>query len=390
MNGRRGREECKRRGAEGGSVDDTVVDRLAKLADRLIEQRTVAHHEEALREGFIWVGDYLRQHVPGAEPRHFEDAGFRSLLAIHGAGPARVLLCGHLDVVPGEDEQFTPHRLRGGRLGGRGAADMKGPIAALLDVFAAEQLPGLGLLLTSDEELGGDHGTRYVLDQLAREGALPRAALLPDGGANMRLVAEQKGVLRLRVEASGRAAHGARPWLGVSAVERMLAGYRAVLRQFPMPKDENDWRPSIALTQLSTGNNAQNTIPGRAEATLDIRFPAEVGRPDVLFAQISARLHRYGIASLDIAISPAFALDLGSPWVARLQRVIADVRGEDLPLVREAGASDARFFAAHGIPALIFQPECAGWHGPDEWVNLESLAAFREIVARFVRDALAG
>lgn len=367
---------------------DPVVERLAELASLLIAARTVAHHEKALRDCFMSVGGYLRQHAPHASQRLFEDAGFRSLLVTHGEGPARVLLCGHLDVVPGEDDQFVPRRLGGDRLGGRGAADMKGPIAALLDVFAAEALPGLGLLLTSDEELGGEHGTRYVLDRLAAESTLPQVALLPDGGANMRLVAEQKGVLRLRVVASGRAAHGARPWLGVSAVERLFAGYRAVLRAFPPPTSEDDWRPSIALTQLSTGDNAQNTIPGRAEAALDIRFPAAAGAPEALYAQISARLQRYGIVPEEVSIAPAFALDLTSPWVERLQHVVAGVRGEALPLTREAGASDARFLAAHGILALIFQPECAGWHGPDEWVNLESLAVFREIVARFVRDAL--
>ncbi|HEX6796325.1 MAG TPA: M20/M25/M40 family metallo-hydrolase [Ktedonobacterales bacterium] len=369
---------------------ETTVERLAKLVGMLIEERTVAHHEKALRDCFMSVGGYVHRHAPDAELRLFEEGGFRSLLAVHGAGPSRVLLCGHLDVVQGEDDQFTPRRLSGDRLAGRGAADMKGPIAALLDVFAAEPLPGLGLLLTSDEELGGEHGTHSVLDQLAREGALPAVALLPDGGANMHLVAEQKGVLRLRVVANGRAAHGARPWLGTNAVERLFAGYRAVLRGFPPPKAEDAWRTSIALTQLSTGDNAQNTIPARAEATLDIRFPAEVGRSEDLFARISARLHRYGIAPSDVSIAPAFVLDVASPWVARLQQVVTQVRGETLPLVREAGASDARFFAEHGIPALIFQPECSGWHGPDEWVNLESLDVFREIVARFVRDALGG
>ncbi len=371
-------------------MTETLVERLARLASLLIEERTVAHHERALRDCFMGVGGYLHQHAPHANLRLFEDAGFRSMLMTHGRseGPAQVLLCGHLDVVPGDDGQFTPRRLSGDRLSGRGAADMKGPIAALLDVFAAEPLAGLGLLLTTDEELGGEHGTRYVLDRLAEEGALPEVALLPDGGANMRLVTEQKGVLRLRVVASGRAAHGARPWLGVSAVERLFAGYRAVLRGFPPPKSEDDWRPSIALTQVSTADNAQNTIPGHAEATLDIRFPAEIGRPEALFARISSRLRRYGIAPMDVSTAPAFALDLASPWVEGLQRVVTGVRGEALPLAREAGASDARFFAAHGIPALIFQPECAGWHGPDEWVNLESLAVFREIVAQFVRDAL--
>lgn len=369
-------------------MTETVVERLAKLASLLIEERTVAHHERALHDCFISVGGYLHKYAPHADLRFFEDAGFRSLLVTHGEMPARVLLCGHLDVVPGEDEQFVPRRLSGDRLGGRGAADMKGPIAALLEVFAAEPLPGVGLLLTTDEELGGEHGTHHVLERLAAEGALPEVALLPDGGANMRLVAEQKGVLRLHLVASGRAAHGARPWLGTNAVEQLFAGYRAVLRAFPPPRSEDDWRPSIALTQVSTGDNAQNTIPGRAEATLDIRFPAAAGRPEALVAQISARLHRYGIVPVNVSIAPAFALDLASPWVERLQAGVTRVRGEALSLTREAGASDARFFAAHGIPALIFQPECAGWHGPDEWVNLESLAIYREIVARFVRNAL--
>ncbi|MFI5273490.1 MAG: M20 family metallopeptidase [Ktedonobacterales bacterium] len=365
----------------------TLIERLTETASSLIGYPTVAGSTADIAGCLAWVRAHVTAAAPDVHMRDFEDAGHASLLLAHGETAPRVLLCGHLDVVPADATDFAARRLPGSRLGGRGAADMKGPIAALLDVFVADPLPGLGLLLTSDEETGGTHGTGYVFDRLPDR---PRVVLLPDGGATMRLVAEQKGVLRMRVIATGHATHGARPWLGQSAIERLMAGYRAVLRAFPQPTSEDDWRPSIALTQLNTDDNAANAIPGRAYATLDIRYPADPAMPaEALFARISARLRRYSVVPEDVSISPAFQLDVASPWVARLQATAQAVRGEALPLVREAGASDARFFAAAGIPVLIFQPECAGWHGPDEWVNVESLAVFREVVARFVRESLA-
>jgi succinyl-diaminopimelate desuccinylase len=280
---------------------------------------------------------------------------------------------------------------------------MKGPVAALLDILETESLPGLGLLLTTDEESGGQHGTRHVLDRLE---TLPEVALLPDGGANMRLVVEQKGLLRLRLLAEGIPAHGSRPWLGANALERLYEGYAEVRRRFPTPESEDDWRVSVTLTALRNVGNSPNTVPECAEGVLDMRFPgpppavpataamsgpAGAGAPRDSRAyarRIAGWLRPYHTSSKTLLYAPAFCLDDTSPWVARLQSVAGARLGRSLPPCREAGASDARFLAAKGIPVLVFQPHCADWHGSHEWIELGSLALFRAVCADFARVAL--
>ncbi|WIG61730.1 MAG: hypothetical protein OJF49_004478 [Ktedonobacterales bacterium] len=365
----------------------TLRERLAALTADLVRFPTVATNPAAIAECLAWVRGWTTDRLPEARMREFVSNGSSSLLCWLGDAPPRVLLCGHLDVVPAaSDDAFLAKRLPGNRLAGRGVADMKGPIAALLDLFTSAPQPGLGLLLTTDEEDGGMHGTGYVLGQLPWR---PDVALLPDGGANMRLVAEQKGALRLRLTAEGTAAHGARPWLGVNALEQLYAGYRALLRAYPPPRAEDDWRVSIALTQVSDGGNAGNSIPAHAEATLDIRYPAT--GPDafaVLLPDLQRRLRRYAISAEVTMHAPPFLLDTASPYVTHVQAAASRVTGGPLPLCREAGASDARFFAVAGVPTLIFQPVCSGWHGPDEQLDLTSLATFHALCAAFIHSAL--
>jgi len=367
------------------------VERLAEIAAALIAFPTLADDDDTLDRCLAWAVDHAHARAPDLRIQRYHSGGKPSALLWHGDTPPRVLLAGHLDVVAASGpDAFTPRRDERGRLYGRGAADMKGPVAALLDLLSTERLPGLGLLLTTDEESGGEHGALYVLERMEM---LPNIVLLPDGGANMRLICEQKGVLRLALSTHGTAAHGSRPWLGANAIERLYAGYEALRRRFPIPTDEDDWRVSITLTSLRSEGNSPNTVPQAASGILDIRYPA--GDPpsmDVagaLAGEIATILRPFHTSTQTLLHGPAFRLDERSPSVATLQAAARRELGHEMPLAREAGASDARFFSARGVPILIFQPECANWHSHDEWVALPSLARFRAVCARFLRDALA-
>jgi succinyl-diaminopimelate desuccinylase len=378
-----------------GDATPDDIERLAEIAAALIAFPTVADDGDALDRCLTWAVEHVRSRAPDLRIQRYHSGGKPSALLWHGDIPPRVLLAGHLDVVAASGpDAFTPRRGERGRLYGRGAADMKGPVAALLDLLATERLPGLGSLLTGDEESGGEHGALHVLERME---TLPEVVVLPDGGANMRLICEQKGVLRLALSTRGEAAHGSRPWLGASAIERLYAGYEELRRRFPVPTGEDDWRTSVTLTSLRSEGNSPNTVPQAASGILDIRYPAgdspspasATTTAAALANEIAAILRPFHTATQALLSGPAFRLDERSPWVALLQAAARRELGHELPLAREAGASDARFFAARGVPILIFQPDCANWHSHDEWVALPSLVRFRSVCARFVHEALA-
>ena len=365
---------------------DRLVERLATTTDGLVHFPTVEHNREALHACVDWTRAHVYKRKPRIDAKPFLSNGKPSILFTTGDVAPRVLLCGHLDVVEAiHQDGYTTTQETGTRLKGRGTADMKGPIAAMLDIIEYEPMAGLGLLLTTDEEIGGKDGVAYVLQQLNWR---PEVAILPDGGANMQLVTEQKGLLHLRLEAEGLAAHGSRPWQGVNAIDRLYRGYQKLLRAYPLPASEDDWRVSINLSELH-GGLTPNSVPWRAEATLDIRYPqtSATAGADLLRA-IQKRLRPLGIQAHVQKHAPAFQMDAQSLLVERLQAVSRQVRHTDLELTRECGASDAHYFAEAGVPVLMFQPECAEWHGANEWVDLESLATFRSMCLAFAKSYL--
>jgi len=408
------------------SVEDLVLrDSLAETATHLISFKTTASRfeKEATAGGpttfdacLQWVQDHIR--TCALDPQQITmrrflaggNAGKPSLLIWRGNRLPSVLMAGHLDVVESSDVSAWKALRRTGpcvsrpetteQLVGRGAADMKGPVAACLDIIETVRLPGLGLLLTCDEENGGHLGTRFVLETLQTEDHwLPEVIVLPDGGAGMRLIVEQKGLLRIHFAAQGKPTHAARPWQGVNALLIPIGGLELLKRVLPQPTADEDPHLSITLTKLRSGGNALNAVPDLAEGTLDIRYAASGPSRNEIFSEIQAFMvssARSNGGSIFLkedkeVVALPFCLDPGNLWVDRLQRVAERSIHRRLPFSKEAGSSDARFFAAAGIPGvLIFQPEGAGWHGDDEWVSLESLVTFHTLCTAFVQDALTG
>ena len=137
---------------------------------------------------------------------------YPSLLAgldVDTLNPSLMLSC-HLDVVQAREEQFEPH-IQDNKMIGRGTSDMKFAVPVFFNVLNRLDTGKEKILLafTFDEEIGGNKGVRYLLDEV---GLRPAVAFIPDGGDNFQIEAEEKGVFLFRVKTSGKSAHERCPY----------------------------------------------------------------------------------------------------------------------------------------------------------------------------------
>ncbi len=361
--------------------------------DLVLIESTDARPEERQR-CFSLVRNHLEE-LPGIELRSFESGGYDSLLVLpRGVDHPTVLFCAHLDVVEHADSGVYRSEVRDGRIVGPGAGDMKGQLAVLIQLVrhlwrASPALP-VGLLITSDEERGGENGVRYLAEE---EGLAAEVVIMPDGGSLADITVEEKGILHLRVVAGGSAAHAARPWLGINAMERLIEDLRTVREELfdPLLPDRVDpddsgthWFPTCAITRISTPNDSPNRIPDRAEAVLDVRFPPPWSST-ALLEEIEARLSLGTAAEVMIAAEPTRL----SPD-PRFVEITAEVTGLAPRLVRASGGSDARFFSARGIPVILSRPLVGNLHGSEEWIGIDSMLDYFEICRRYVLERCGG
>ncbi len=355
-----------------------MVDERA-LAERLISYDTSRPEELAAAAAFV-KGWLEAREIEVREQAH---NGLPVLIADVGApdddGPT-VLLHGHLDVVPGHQEQYEP-RVEGDRLIGRGAYDMKGGLAAMMCAVkdCAEQREVRVRFLCVPDEEAEDVDERST-DELVRAGMRADFAITGEP-TNLHIGIEAKGVLAMRIEVRGRAAHGSTPWLGDSAVLKAFDVFRRIEgMDFARESSELFDRPSINLGRIE-GGDVFNKVPDRCEMIVDVRYlPGQ--DPGAILAQIRALPDVTVVNTLMRA--PAH-VERTNPYVRALRDAAArTTEGEALSVGRD-GASDAISFLEAGIPAVEFGPAGGGHHGPDEWVSLSSLRRYREALAGFVR-----
>jgi succinyl-diaminopimelate desuccinylase len=350
---------------------------VPRAAAELLSIRSTADRPAELHRALELVLDVVG---PGFTVERFEAGGKPSALLHYGPVRPhfRVILGGHLDVVPGSDEQFRP-RWAGPFLYARGAHDMKVAALVMAEVFRdhARDLPfPLGLQLVTDEEVGGHHGTAH---QIARGVRADFVVIGEQSG--LRVVAESKGILQVRLVAHGRAAHAAYPWRGRNALVALQAGVAAVLARHPTPEAE-EWRTTVNLARVETGNRAVNQVPADATAWLDIRFPPGDGR----FAgrsedEIAADLAE--LTGLEVHVDSLGAPHHADPGSADVRRLQA-AAGTD-GLLRKHGAADGRFYSARGIDAVIFGPGGDGQHGPEEHLDARTVEPYRKALIEFLR-----
>ncbi len=379
--------------SEASADRDRLRERLVQLTRDLVLIESTDSRPEERRRCFQLVRNHLEE-IPGIVLRKLESRGYESLLVLpEGCSRAEVLFCGHLDVVEHPDPDSYRSRVESGRIIGPGAGDMKGQLAILLELVRHlwNRYPGLpvGLAISSDEERGGQDGVRHIVEDT---GICCGVAVIPDGGSLTDLTVEEKGIIHLKLRATGRSAHAARPWLGVNALERLLEAVARVQRTvfdpyWPERIDPDDpathWFPTCATTAVVTANDSPNRIPEEAEAVLDIRFPPPHTVESIL-AEIGSCLEP-GLEMNPMVCAEPTHLAPDPRFLA----LTTEVTGEPVRLVRACGGSDARFFCRRQIPVMLSRPRVGSLHARDEWIEIDSMLAYFEICRRYALERCA-
>lgn len=336
----------------------------------------------------------------GFRIEYIDAGGVTNLWATRGNGRPLTILAGHTDVVPAgpldqwHSDPFQPE-VRDGILYGRGAADMKSGLAAMVcaveRLLAAGDFPGtLAFLITSDEEGMATHGTQHAVRVLQARGVVPDYAVVGEASSSERLgdriVVGRRGSLGCNLKVLGKQGHVAYPHKGDNPIHR-LAPALAELVATRWDAGNAYFPPtSFQVSNVHAGTGAGNVIPGTAEAIFNFRYSTESKAED-LKARTHAVLDRW---------CPRYEADwwhTGQPFLTRSGRLIdsmraaiAEVTGITEPeLFTGGGTSDARFLAPWGAEVIEVGPINDSIHRIDEHVRVADLQPLSRIYEAALR-----
>lgn len=336
------------------------------------------------------------------EPMRF--GAVDNLWATHGHGAPVLVLLGHTDVVPPgplaawASDPFAP-QVRDGVLYGRGAADMKGSVAAF--VVAAEQFvaahpdhPGtLAVLLTSDEEGDAIDGVRRVAALFHERGERIDWCITGEPSSTERLGdllrVGRRGSLSGTLAVKGVQGHVAYPHKARNPIHLAAAALAELTARHWDDGYESFPPTSLQVSNLHAGTGANNVIPGELQVLFNLRYNPHWDAPR-LEAEIAALLDRHG---LDYALQWHRS---GEPFYTpegTLRSVAREVLGEFAGAPPEestgGGTSDARFIAPLGAQCIEVGPVNASIHQVDEHVRVADLEALPALYRRLIERLLA-
>jgi succinyl-diaminopimelate desuccinylase len=290
-----------------------------------------------------------------------------------GDASAPVVLAGHLDTVPAQDN--LPGRIEDGAVHGLGASDMKGGVALMVELARAG-VPARYLFFTR-EEIGL---AESPLPRLFETGLLDDARLaVVLEPTDVELHAGCLGNVVARVTFEGVSAHSARPWTGLNAIHEAIQGLAGIAALEPRDVETDGlvFREVVSAVRIE-GGIAANVVPDRASAELNFRFA-----PGRTVDEAVERLRELVPAGrLEVLSSaPAAPVALDNPLLARL--------ADELPIRPKQAWTPVAQFAEAGIDAVNLGPGATAYaHKRDEQIPIENLVRCHEILRSFLLDTV--
>mgnify|MGYP002777265223 FL=1 len=347
------------------------------------------------------VADRLAASGFRAEHLRFGDTD--NLWITRGSGSPVLALVGHTDVVPPgpldrwSQPPFEP-TVRDGLLYGRGAADMKASIAAMVcavEAFVAAHPahPGtLALLLTSDEEGPARDGIQAVMPWLKERGIAIDYALIGEPSSSTRLGDRvrigRRGSMHGYLTVKGIQGHVAYPELARNPIHQ-AAPALAALAATRFDAGNLHFPPtSFQIYEIKAGTGANNVIPGELFVSFNFRY-GTASTEDSLRAQVEAVLNAHGLEyELRFRVSSAPFLTERTRLIGAVQTAIAEELGVTTVLDTGGGTSDGRFIAPTGAEVVELGPVNASIHKIDEHVAVADLEPLARTYGRVIEQLL--
>lgn len=318
----------------------------------------------------------------GFEKVNIDSVG--NVIATKGNGTPRILLCGHMDTVPGQ----IPVRIDSGFLFGRGASDAKAPLISML--LACSEFKQRGTIIFAgvvDEE-----GNATGIKELVKNNLSIDYAIFGEPSGINRITISYKGRIALKLTCDVLdSAHASAPWLSKNSIEEVFEVWKLLSAEISAKYDKTDNKSksvSLSLTEIS-GGSSHNVTPQKCKVTIDIRVPNGVkcleilNRLDTSIRNIS-EMRKVKITYRIEDMTEAFEADHSSPLVRALSLSILDVCKVRSVLLRKTGTGDMNVLGnSLNIPVVTYGPgEPHVSHSKDEKVEIQSYLTSIEIYNR--------
>lgn len=369
------------------------------LLQALIRCPSVTPHEGgalALLEGILKDAGFTCHRLAFSEPG---TPDVENLYARLGTAAPHLCFAGHTDVVPTgapEGWSFDPFggEIRNGEVCGRGAADMKGPIAcfvaAALDFIKGGVPEGsISFLITGDEEGPSINGTRKVLDWLRARGEKIDFCLVGEPTSRDALgdmiKIGRRGSLTGRLTVAGTQGHVAYPHLADNPIPKLLRLLQT-LDAAPLDQGTAHFQPSnLEIVNIEVGNGADNVIPRAASGVFNVRFNDSytgASLESFLRGVLDAEKIPY---ALETRLSGESFYTPPGAYSKMIEEAIRAVTGRSPELSTSGGTSDARFIRAH-CPVIEFGIVGQTMHKTDERVTIADMQALTAIYRRVLEQ----
>jgi succinyl-diaminopimelate desuccinylase len=390
---------------------DSKKKEIVKLVQNLIQIKSI-NPPGSTSKIAGYIKEYISEHGLKCEFYEQEKTKTNVVGTLSGSGDKKFIWNGHLDVVPiskpdGWSVDPWEGKVINSRIIGRGAADMKGSIAAVISaacILADSNIELAGdwiLGFTADEETGGEMGTDY----LVKEGILSGdACIVGESTSLSKLGIGEKGVLWLKVKAEGRPAHAGVSFLGDNAIEKL---YRFLTKLHKIEVVERKHSEEIEKilsyiiaeserlknTEFSkeffqrvmnrlvmnvgmiSGGEKINIVPSAAEAIVDIRILPGMTHETVM-EEIEEILEDSGIQGISfetVLKADSSYQNIDNPFINFMRNSVSNGMNIEPTPYMITGFTDARFFRAKGIPTVIYGCKGENFHGIDEFITIDNL-----------------